>query len=96
MIERLDLDVLKSLKTPKCELAEGLSELYGVDGVDVILYEIDRKVENVKIVIVGTDIKFENVKKKLEEYGAEIHSVDQVISGRVELVETYQDKLSVR
>jgi len=92
MITRLELDVLKSLKTPIYVLSDGLSELYGVDGVDVILYERDFETQNVKIIIVGTDIKYEGVKKKLKKYDATIHSVDQVVTGRRELVQTYSDK----
>jgi hypothetical protein len=94
MIRRLVLDVLKPHNPSVIELSDALSKLEGVDGVNVIIYEIDQLVENAKIVIVGSRIEFEGVKKKLEEMGATIHSVDEVAAGKivVEEVKTPQDR----
>jgi hypothetical protein len=76
------------------EVSEALSHLEGVEGVNVIIYEIDQQVENAKIMIVGSSIDFEGIKKKLEEMGATIHSVDEVAAGKVivEEVRTPQDR----
>lgn len=94
MIRRLILDVLKPHKPGVVEVSEELSHLEGVEGVNVIIYEIDQQVENAKIVIVGSGINFEGIKKKLEEMGATIHSVDEVAAGKmiVEEVRTPQDR----
>jgi hypothetical protein len=94
MIRRLILDVLKPHKPGVIEVSEALSNLEGVEGVNVIIYEIDQQVENAKIVIVGKSIDFEGIKKKLEEMGATIHSVDEVAAGKVivEEVRTPQDR----
>ncbi|MCZ2855646.1 MAG: DUF211 domain-containing protein [Candidatus Bathyarchaeota archaeon] len=94
MIKRLVLDVLKPHNPSVVELSEALSHLEGIDGVNVIIYEIDQQVENVKIIIAGTSIDFENIKKRLKEMGATIHSVDEVAAGNriVEEVGTPQDK----
>lgn len=94
MIRRLVLDVLKPHNPGVVELSEELSNLEGVEGVNIIIYEIDQKVENAKVVIAGTSIDFERIKKKLEEMGATIHSVDEVAAGKriVEEVQTPQDK----
>jgi len=94
MIRRLVLDVLKPHNPSVIELSEALSHLEGVEGVNVTTYEIDQQVENVKIVIAGSSIDFESLKKKLEEMGATIHSVDEVVAGKriVEEVKTPQDK----
>ncbi|MGD8506338.1 MAG: DUF211 domain-containing protein [Candidatus Bathyarchaeota archaeon] len=94
MIRRLVLDVLKPHNPNVVELSEALSHLEGVEGVNVIIYEIDQKVENVKIIIAGNSIDFGDIKKKLEEMGATIHSVDEVAAGKriVEEVLTPQDK----
>jgi hypothetical protein len=93
MIRRLVLDVLKPYKPSVVDLSLALSELEGVEGVNIIIYEIDQQVENAKITIVGNKINFDTVKKKLEEMGATIHSVDEVASGKkmVEAVKTPQD-----
>jgi hypothetical protein len=94
MIRRLVLDVLKPHNPGVVELSEALSHLDGVEGVNVIIYEIDQQVENAKIIIAGSSIDFEGIKKKLEEMGATVHSVDEVAAGKriVEEVRTPQDR----
>ncbi len=93
MLKRLVLDVLKPHKPSVVELSLELSNLEGIEGVNVIMNEIDQQVENVKIIIAGANIRFESIKNKLEEMGATIHSVDEVAAGRriVEEVRTPQD-----
>lgn len=94
MIRRLILDVLKPHNPNLIELTEALSHLEGVEGVNAIVYEIDQQVENAKIIIAGNSIDFESIKKKLEEMGATIHSVDEVAAGKIviEEVRTPQDR----
>ena len=94
MIRRLVLDVLKPHKPSVVELSEALSHLQGVEGVNVIIYEIDQQVENAKVIIAGNSLNFEDIKSKLEELGATIHSVDEVAAGKriVEEVRTPQDR----
>ena len=94
MIRRLVLDVLKPHKPSVVELSEALSHLQGVEGVNIIIYEIDQQVENAKVIIVGNPLNFEGVKNKLEELGATIHSVDEVAAGKriIEEVMTPQDR----
>ena len=94
MIRRLVLDVLKPHKPSVVELSEALSHLQGVEGVNIIIYEIDQQVENAKVIIAGNSISFEDIKKKLEEMGSTIHSVDEVAAGKriVEEVRTPQDR----
>ena len=94
MIRRLVLDVLKPHKPSVVELSQSLSNLEGIEGVNIIIYEIDQQVENAKVIIAGSNIDFEIVKKKLEDMGATIHSVDEVAAGKtiVEEVRTPQDR----
>lgn len=94
MIRRLILDVLKPHKPSVVELSEALSHLQGVEGVNVIIYEIDQQVENAKVIIAGNQLNFEDIKSKLEELGATIHSVDEVAAGKriIEEVRTPQDR----
>jgi hypothetical protein len=94
MIRRLVLDVLKPHKPSVVELSVALSDMEGIEGVNVLVYEIDQQVENVKVIIAGNSIDFDVVRKKLEEMGATIHSVDEVAAGRriVEEVRTPQDR----
>ena len=94
MLRRLVLDVLKPHSPSVVELSQALSKLKGVEAVNIITYEIDQKVENVKIIIDGQEIDFETVKKKLEDFGAVVHSVDEVAAGKriIEEVRTPQDR----
>jgi hypothetical protein len=94
MIRRLVLDVLKPHNPGIIELSKQLSELDGIEGVNIVTYEIDQEVENIKIILGGNDINFETVKEKLEGLGAAIHSVDEVAAGTiiVEEVRTPQDR----
>ncbi len=81
-IRRLVLDILKPYEPSMTNLSVDLANLTGVDGVDIVLEELDTKVENCKITLEGTDLKMKEIKKVLEEYGASIHSVDGVSAGR--------------
>ncbi len=93
MIRRLVLDVLKPHKPNVVEVSEALSHLEGVEGVNIIINEIDQKVENAKVIIAGIAINFDEIQEKLEELGATIHSIDEVAAGKriVEEVKTPQD-----
>jgi len=93
MIRRLILDVLKPHKPNVVEVSEALSHLTGVEGVNIIINEIDQQVENAKVIVVGISLNFEEIQKKLEEFGATIHSIDEVAAGKmiVEEVSTPQD-----
>ena len=94
MIRRLILDVLKPHRPNVVEVSEALSHLEGVEGVNIIINEIDQQVENAKVIVAGTSISFDSIKKKLEEFGATIHSIDEVAAGKriVEEVTTPQDQ----
>jgi len=93
MLRRLVLDVLKPHNPSILDLSNKLSKLKGIDGVNIITIEIDKEVENVKIVLEGTDINFNKIKKILEDSGAAVHSIDEVAAGEkiIEEVETPQD-----
>jgi hypothetical protein len=93
MIRRLVLDVLKPHKPTVVEVSEALSHLNGVEGINIIINEIDQQVENAKVIVVGVSISFDEIRKKLEEFGATIHSIDEVAAGKmiVEEVTTPQD-----
>jgi hypothetical protein len=92
-IKRLVLDVLKPHNPGLIELAESLSNIPEVSGVNISLSEVDQDTETVKIVMEGSDVDFENVKRVLREYDSAVHSIDNVVAGQkiVEDVETPQD-----
>ena len=82
-VRRLVLDVLKPLDPTIIELAKQLSGLSGVEAVNISIYEIDRRVENAKITIEGADILYENVVEVIEENGGTMHSIDEVVAGKI-------------
>lgn len=92
-IRLLVLDVLKPHQPNIIELSNSLSELANIEGVDITVYEIDSKVENVKITIKGNHVDYEELRKVIEDLGATIHSIDKVSSGKklIEEAQTHQD-----
>ena len=82
-LRRLVLDVLKPLDPSIVSLGQLLAELEGVDGVNISIYEIDRRVENAKITIEGHDLRYDEIVSVIEEDGGSVHSIDEVAAGRV-------------
>ena len=82
-IRRLVLDTLKPHEPNIIDLADVLSELTGVFAVNISIYELDRMVENAKITIEGEDISFEQVSHSIEDMGGTIHSIDEVVAGKM-------------
>lgn len=92
-LRRLVLDVLKPLDPSIVDLVQLLADLDGVDGVNISIYEIDRRVENAKITVEGHDLSYGRIVDIIQENGGSVHSIDEVAAGRVliEDVETPQD-----
>ena len=67
-------------------MAQQLSILDGVSGVNISIKEVDQETETVKITIKGDSIDYELVEETIREAGAVIHSVDNVSAGK-ELVD---------
>lgn len=90
------MDVLKPFKPSILEISKKLSNLKGIEGVDITLYEMETKYENIKITIQGYDILFEEVQYTLEKMSAAIHSIDKVTCGKeiVKEAHTHQDSFN--
>ncbi|MCX6778252.1 MAG: DUF211 domain-containing protein [Candidatus Micrarchaeota archaeon] len=81
-LRKIVLDVLKPSEPSVIEISRKLSEVEGVDGVELDVQEVDRKVETVKVTIEGTNMKFDKINAVLEKYGAVVHSIDKACSGK--------------
>jgi hypothetical protein len=94
-IRRLVLDVLKPHEPTIIDLSSQLSELAGAEAVNISIYEVDRQVENAKITIEGGALVYEDVERVIVENGGTVHSIDEVVAGRmiIEDAETPQDAL---
>lgn len=92
-VRRLVLDVLKPHQPTILDLAVKIGDLECVDGTDLVLNEIDNKVENIKITLEGADINFDEVAAVIQESGGSIHSIDKVSTGEmlVDEADTPQD-----
>ena len=82
-VRRVVLDTLKPMEPTIIDMAKKLSMLSGVSAVNVTLAEIDLKVENAKITIEGDDIQYEEVKDIIQDLGGSIHSIDEVVAGKM-------------
>jgi hypothetical protein len=81
-IKRLVLDVLIPITLPSTQIAMGLSKTKGVEGVDVLIQEVERKVETAKITIEGDNLDFEAIKEVLDQAGASLQSIDRITCGK--------------
>lgn len=82
-IRRVVLDVLKPHDPSIIELSQRLASLPGVDGVNIMIYEVDRMVENAKITIEGSDLDYEVILDTVEDGGGTVHSIDEAVAGKV-------------
>ena len=94
-VRRLVLDVLKPLDPTIIHLSCVLSDLSGVDAVNISIYEIDRRVENAKITVEGSDINYEMIQRVIEDEGGTVHSIDEAVAGKmiIDDAQTPQDNL---
>ncbi|VVC03469.1 putative ArCR [Candidatus Burarchaeum australiense] len=81
-LKKLVLDVLKPSEPSIVDMVKKLCELEGVEGVEITVREIDRRVETVKITIEGDNLNFDKINSALDRYGATIHSIDKVSGGK--------------
>ena len=96
-VRRIVLDVLKPHDPSIIEVSQRLAGLPEVDGVNITIYEVDRKVENAKITIEGDDLDYEEILIIIEDTGGTVHSIDEAVAGKVmtEEVSTPQDPTSI-
>lgn len=82
-LRRVVIDVLKPLEPSIVTLVQMLADFDGVDGVNISIYEIDRRVENAKLTVEGHSVPYEKIIDLIEENGAAVHSIDEVAAGKV-------------
>ncbi len=81
-IRRVVLDTLKPMEPTIIEMAKLISVIEGVSAVNISIVEIDLKVENAKITVEGENINYEKVEELINDMGASIHSIDEVVAGK--------------
>ncbi|SEO43745.1 hypothetical protein SAMN04487948_102417 [Halogranum amylolyticum] len=87
-VRRLVVDLLKPHDPDIVTLTRHVAACDGVSGVNAALVETDREVQNLKLTIAGDDVDETAVFGTIEEIGATVHSVDQVVCGDVVVEES--------
>jgi hypothetical protein len=81
-IRRIVLDVLKPHTPRLTDLAIMISRDEHVSGVNISVKEVDANTESITITLEGDDLQYDTVKEILQEAGAVVHSIDQVVAGK--------------
>lgn len=81
-IRRIVLDVLKPHSPRLTDLALMITRYEQVSGVNISLKEVDQNTESITLTIEGDDLSYDSIKEILEQAGAVIHSIDQVVAGK--------------
>ncbi|MFW9925633.1 MAG: DUF211 domain-containing protein [Candidatus Thorarchaeota archaeon] len=81
-IRRIVLDVLKPHSPRLTDLALMLARNERVNGLNISLKEVDQNTESITITLEGDDLSYDSIKEILEQAGAVIHSIDQVVAGK--------------
>lgn len=80
-LRRVELDVMKPSDPSIVDVSKNLSALKSVENVDVMVMDVERKVEKLRIILEGENLDFDDVRVCLESMGAVIHAVDRVCRG---------------
>ena len=81
-IRRLVLDVMKPQEPSIVEFAKTIEGLKGVEKVDIVLKEVERKVENILITVNGSGMDADEIMNTVEKMGASIQNTAEVSAGK--------------
>jgi hypothetical protein len=90
-IRRLLLDVDKALARPSLlDIATAISGCNGVEAANIALADVDVETMGLEITIEGNDLDYNEIEKAIENSGAVVHGIEQIVFGdriieRVEL-----------
>lgn len=76
-VKRLVLDILKPHHPNALEFSRLLAE-QGQHRVTLTVIEMDDKTETLQVEIAGEEIDFERIQSAINEFGASLHSIDEV------------------
>ncbi|MGN6214488.1 DUF211 domain-containing protein [Parafilimonas sp.] len=82
-IRQLLLDVDKARDRPEIiEIAIAIENVPCVDGLSIVVNEIDMETVGMEITIEGEDLKYDEIVAAIEKTGAVVHSLDQLLAGK--------------
>jgi hypothetical protein len=81
-VRRLVLDVDKAVIKPSVtELAEAISQVAGVEAVNITVTEIDIETVGFNVTVEGQNLSYPDLERAIEGTGAVVHSIDQLVAG---------------
>ncbi len=81
-IRRLVLDVDKAISRPTIlEVGEAIEGVAGVEGFNITVTEIDIETVGMNLTVEGEKIEYEALVEAIEQTGAVVHSIDQLVAG---------------
>jgi hypothetical protein len=82
-IRKILFDVDKALERPSLiEIAEAIEKVNGVEGLSIVVTEVDMETVGTEVTIEGENLKYDELVNAIEKTGAVVHSVDQIICGK--------------
>jgi len=93
-IIKIVLDVMSPAQQSIVDLVEILSKIDNVARVDIALSELEKNVEDFKVMIEGNGLDFVSIRGAIKEFGGVIRNVDNVVSAREYFPRQDNDKLS--
>ncbi len=76
------------------DLVERLSRIEGISQVDITLQELEKNVEDFKVMLDGYGLDYEKIRALLKDFGAVIRNVDSITSSKQHAPNKDDDKLS--
>lgn len=81
-IRRILLDVDKAIARPAIiDLAEQIDSVAGIQAVNITVTEIDIETVGMNITVEGNEIDYQALVNAIENAGAVVNSVDQIVTG---------------
>ncbi|MEU6443165.1 DUF211 domain-containing protein [Streptomyces sp. NPDC047046] len=92
-IRRLLLDVDKAVADPDLiELAQAVERAPGVQAVNITVTDIDVETVGTDLTVEGEDIDVKAVMRSIENTGAVVHSIDEVVAGAYTLAHVVRSR----
>lgn len=87
------MDVDKSTQRPSLiEIAEAIEKEKGVEGLSIVVTEIDIETVGMEITVEGDGMNYDDLVAAIEKTGAVVHSLDQVLAGKKMIVPTRRQR----
>ncbi|PIU59245.1 hypothetical protein COS86_05330, partial [Candidatus Bathyarchaeota archaeon CG07_land_8_20_14_0_80_47_9] len=55
----------------------------GVEGIDIVVSEVDSKTETIKITVKGTKINYDALSKVMDRHGVSVRGIDEISVAKV-------------